>query len=330
MSDTISERAPSDQDGGTLDAYSQVVTRVAAELTLRVAALHMSGRRRDGRVEASAGSAVVFTDDGFLLTNAHVVGRNLTGTAAFADGTTSQFRVIGTDPLSDLAVVRSDGPTPPPAKLGNASNLRVGQLVVAVGNPLGLAGSVTAGVVSALGRSIPTRSAGTVRIIDDVIQTDAALNPGNSGGALAISSGEVVGINTAVAGIGVGLAVPINDTTRRIIAALLSEGRVRRAYLGVAGTPAPLPPALVEGTGQRLGLRVMEVVPDGPAARAGIREGDLILKAAGQPIASAQALQRLMLADAIGHQLPVTVVRNGALVDLVATPVELVVEPINS
>ena len=168
------------------------------------------------------------------------------------------------------------------------------------------------------------------RLIDNVIQTDAALNPGNSGGALAISSGEVVGINTAVAGIGVGLAVPINDTTRRIIAALLSEGRVRRAYLGVAGTPAPLPPALVEGTGQRLGLRVMEVVPDGPAARAGIREGDLILKAAGQPIASAQALQRLMLADAIGHQLPVTVVRNGALVDLVATPVELVVEPINS
>ena len=333
MPDILSEQAPSEPsepEDRPLDAYSQVVTRVAAELTPRVAAVQVSRRRRDGRVEGGAGSAVVFTDDGFLLTNAHVVGRTTSGTAAFADGTTSPLRVIGTDPLSDLAVVRADGPTPPPAKLGNASDLRVGQLVVAVGNPLGLAGSVTAGVISALGRSLPTQSAGMVRVIDDVIQTDAALNPGNSGGALAISTGEVVGINTAVAGVGLGLAVPINDTTRRIVAALLTEGRVRRAYLGVAGTPAPLPPALTERTGQSLGLRVAEVVADGPAAQAGMREGDLILTAAGQPVATAQALQRLMLADAIGRQLPITVIRNGALVDLIATPVELVMEPTNS
>jgi len=316
-----------DTDAAALDAYSQVVTSIAAELTPRVAAVNLSRRGRDGRVEGGAGSAVAFTDDGFLLTNAHVVGRSSSGSASFADGTTSPLRVIGTDPLSDLAVVRVDGPTPSPARLGDASQLRVGQLVVAVGNPLGLAGSVTAGVVSALGRSLPTRSGATTRIIDDVIQTDAALNPGNSGGALAIGSGDVVGINTAVAGIGVGLAVPINDTTRRIIGVLLAEGRVRRAYLGVAGTPAPLPPVIAERTGQRLALRIVEVVPDGPAARAGILVGDLLLTAGGETVASAQALQHLMLADAIGRPLPITVVRHGALVDVIATPVELVPGP---
>jgi S1-C subfamily serine protease len=322
------EQGHSDEELHPLDAYSRVVTAIAAELTPRVAALQMSGRRRDGRVEAAGGSAVVFTDDGFLLTNAHVVARHSSGTAAFADGSTSPFRVIGADPFSDLAVIQAEGPTPPPVKLGDASDLRVGQLVVAVGNPLGLTGSVTAGVVSGLGRSLPTRAGRTVRIIDDVIQTDAALNPGNSGGALATSSGEVVGINNAVAGVGVGLAVPINDTTRRIISSLLNEGRVRRAYLGVAGTPAPLPPGLAARTDQARGLRIVEVVPDGPASRAGIHEGDLMLTAAGQPIASAQELQRLMLAEAIGRQLPITVVRNGALVDVIATPVELEAEPL--
>ena len=321
MTDTLA-RSPG-PDVAALDAYSQVVVSVAEQLTPRVAALQVSRRRRDGTVAAGAGSAVVFTSDGFLLTNAHVVGKAEAGQVAFADGTTVPFRVVGSDPLSDLAVVRADGFTPAPAQLGEASQLRVGQLVVAVGNPLGLAGTITAGVVSALGRSLPTRAGENVRIVDDVIQTDAALNPGNSGGALVVASGEVVGINTAVAGVGVGLAIPINAITRQIIATLMAEGRVRRAYLGVAGTPAPLPPQLATRLDQRSGMRIEQVVAEGPAAKAGLRPGDLLVTANGEPVISAQSLQRLMLGDAIGQPLALTVLRSEALVDVVATPEEL-------
>ena len=308
-------------DQRPLDSYSQIVAGVAAELTGKVASLRVP---RAGRGGESLGSAVVFTGDGFLLTNAHVVGTAQAGTASFADGTTAPFRVVGADPLSDLAVLRAAGPTPPPAELGEADQLVVGQLVVAVGNPLGLAGTVTAGVVSALGRSLPTRSASAARLIEDVIQTDAALNPGNSGGALADSHARVIGINTAVAGVGVGLAVPVNATTRRIIAALMRDGRVRRAYLGLVSAPAPLPAALAARVGRPTGLRVAEVVPGGPADRAGLRAGDLLVSAGGSPVSTAQDLQRLMFADAIGRPMAITVMRNGALVDVIAEPSELV------
>jgi S1-C subfamily serine protease len=241
----------------------------------------------------------------------------------FGDGTETPVEVVGTDPLSDLAVVRATGGAPEPAVLGDAAALRVGQLVVAVGNPLGLAGSVTAGVVSGLGRSLPTRDGRTARVVEDVIQTDAALNPGNSGGALADSASRVVGINTAVAGWGLGLAVPVNDTTRRIMATLVRDGRVRRAYLGLVSSPAPLPAPLAERTGRRRGLRVVDVVAGSPADRAGLRPGDLVLDAGRAPVAEAQSLQRLLFAEAVGQPLPVTVYRRGAMVDVIAVPTEL-------
>jgi S1-C subfamily serine protease len=304
-----------------LDAYSQIVSGVAERLTPKVAALRVPRRGSGGRgTGESLGSAVVFTGDGFLLTNAHVVGQATGGTAEFADGTSVPFRVVGADPLSDLAVLRADGATPEPAELGEADRLVVGQLVVAVGNPLGLAGSVTAGVVSALGRSLPARG----RVIEDVIQTDAALNPGNSGGALADAEARVVGINTAVAGVGLGMAVPVNDTTRRIISALMADGRVRRAYLGLAMVPGPVPAGWRERLGRKTGLLVAQVVAGGPADRAGLRAGDLLLTAAGKPVAVSQDIQRLMFAEAIGRPLAITVMRNGALVDVIVEPTELV------
>jgi S1-C subfamily serine protease len=312
-------------DQSPLDAYSQVVAGVAAHLTGKVASLRVPVSRSRGpaprRGGESLGSGVVYTSDGFLLTNAHVVGSSPSGTASFSDGSSAPFTVVGADPLSDLAVLRASGSTPPPAELGEADQLVVGQLVVAVGNPLGLAGSVTAGVVSALGRSLPTPGG---RLVEDVIQTDAALNPGNSGGALADSQARVVGINTAVAGVGLGMAVPINATTRRIISTLMRDGKVRRAYLGLVSMPGPLPAPLQERFGRKTGLRVSQVVSGSPADRAGLRTGDLLLTAAGKPVEKAQDLQRLMFADAIGKPFPITVMRNGALVDVIAQPSELV------
>jgi serine protease Do len=299
-----------------LDSYSRTVSAVAAEITPRVAAV---------RIGQGTGSAVVVPGDGVLVTNAHVVADARRGRADFLDGAQAPVRVVGADALSDLAVLRAERPAdlPSPVRLGDADRLVVGQLVVAVGNPLGLAGSVTAGVVSGLGRSLPTRSGQAGRVVEDVIQTDAALNPGNSGGALADSAGRVVGINTAVAGMGLGLAVPVNATTLRIVETLLRDGRVRRAYLGVVGTPAPVPADVAERHSRHSGVRLAEVVAGSPAALAGLRRGDLVLDVGRHPVHDAQGIQKQLFGDAVGVPLPVTVLRNGAMVDVVAVPTEL-------
>jgi S1-C subfamily serine protease len=315
---------PTPAETEALDAYSRAVMAVADRLAPSVASLRVMRRTRGGQMPAGAGSAVVLTPDGFLLTNAHVVGRSdLRGRATFGDGREERFEVVGRDPLSDLALLRSEGEGLVPAELGDAEQLRVGQLVVAIGNPHGLGGSVTAGVVSALGRSLPARSRRAGRIIDNVIQTDAALNPGNSGGALADSRGRVVGINTAIAGVGLGLAVPINGATQRVIAGLMSDGRVRRAYLGIAGGPRPVPPRSRAATGSATCVEVVEVVEDGPAARAGIRPEDLILSVNGTRTERVEDLQRLMVADLIGSAVKVRVLRAGRLLELELHPAEL-------
>jgi S1-C subfamily serine protease len=304
-----------------LDQYSQIVTRVATQMLPHVASLRVVSRYGQGRRAAQGtGSAVLFTDDGYLLTNAHVVARADSGTAEFSDGSDTGFDVIGVDRLSDLAVVRVRGSSPPGARFGDADRLVVGQLVVAVGSPLGLSGSITAGVVSGLGRSLAAGDGRSVRFIENVIQTDAALNPGNSGGALVTSAGEVVGINTAVAGLGLGLALPINSTSRHIIGLLLSVGRVERAILGVVGHPAPLPIRISEQVGHRNALRVVDVIDGGPAARAGIRTDDHIVTADGHPVTDAQSLQRLLFADAVGRPMKLSVLRDDRLIEVTAVP----------
>jgi S1-C subfamily serine protease len=309
-----------------LDAYSRTVVGVAESVGPSVANLRVLRRTRGGRVPAGAGSGVVLTADGFMLTSAHVVaGRSQrSGRAQFTDGREPSFEIVGSDPLSDLALLRADANDLQAAHLGEADDLRVGQLVVAIGNPHGFAGSVTAGVVSALGRSLPARSGQAVRIIDNLIQTDASLNPGNSGGALVDSIGRVVGINTAVAGVGLGLAVPINAATRRIIGSLMSEGRVRRAYLGLAGGVRPLPPQARERWGGGSCIEVVEVVEGSPADRAGLRPEDLLLEVAGERVHDVGDLQQLMVAELIGAKVELTVIRQGSTLTLELVPVELV------
>ncbi len=316
------ERSTELLEDEALDAYSSAVSGAAGRLIPSVASLRVD-RRTGGWGGGGSGSAVAFTPDGFLVTNAHVVAGAERGTAAFVDGDELAFEVVGRDPLSDLAVVRAAGTDLTAAPFGDAARLRVGQLVVAIGNPLGFAGSVTAGVVSALGRSLAARDGQASRLVENVIQTDAALNPGNSGGALADIRGRVVGINTAVAGVGLGLAVPIDAATRTIIAALMRDGRVRRAYLGVVGGTRRLPGALAERIGRPSALEVIQLLDASPAALAGIRAGDLILSLDGRPITGVGDLQRSLVGELVGRAVEVTLERDGTLAEIAITPTEL-------
>jgi serine protease Do len=308
-------------DDEALDAYSRTVSSVAERLSPSVANLRVSRRVRGGRVFDGGGSGVVITPDGFMLTSAHVVaGTRGAVRASFVDGRELAATVIGADPISDLAVLRSETHDLVPAELGDAERLRVGQLVVAIGNPHGFAGSVTAGVVSFLGRSLPTSGG---RIVENVIQTDAALNPGNSGGALADGLGRVVGINTAVAGVGLGLAVPINSATRKIIGALMRDGRFRRAHVGIEVGSRPLPPRIAARLGRRAGVEVAGVAEGSPAADAGLRPEDLIVAIDGAPVEGVNELQRLMVGELIGSSVTLSVVREGRMLELRLVPIEL-------
>ena len=317
-----------DQAGGVateteaLDAYSATVTGVAQKVLPSVASLRV--RRGSRSFEGGAGSGVVITPDGFLVTSAHVVAQAGAATASFIDGSEYELDVVGADALSDLAVTRARAASLEPIQIGNADDLKVGQLVVAIGNPMGFSGSVTSGVVSGLGRSLATADGnGNRRFIEDVIQTDAALNPGNSGGALADWRARLVGVNTAVAGMGLGLAVPINRTTQAILSALMRNGRVRRAFLGIAGGTRPLSPAMAERLGRKAGVEVQEVVAGSPAAAAALRGGDVIVSVGDVAVAKAGDLQRLMVEARIGVKLPLTILRADKLVTVDVVPVEL-------
>ena len=287
---------------------------MAERVVPSVAALSVTSRGRPG-----AGSGVVLTADGYVLTSAHVVAGAERGRATFPDGREVEFDVVGRDPLSDLAVLRAGATDLVQVDLGDADRLRVGQLVVAVGNPHGFAGSVTAGVVSALGRSLPSGG----RLVENVIQTDAALNPGNSGGALVDSRARLVGVNTALAGVGLGLAVPVNGTTLELVATLIRDGRVRRAYLGVVGGGRPLAPRTRRGarpaTWRRRGRdrpgepgRARPPAPD----RHHPRRGRCADRDAGD-------LQRALVSDKIGHTVRLRVLRGGEVLDVDVVPAEL-------
>ncbi len=314
-----SPAAPHPADDALLDAYSRAVIRVADEVGPSVVKIEV--RRATGE-SAGSGSGFIITPDGFVLTNSHVVHGAEHVEVTLADGRQPDAQVVGDDPHTDLAVVRVFAPQLHPVRLGDSRRVRVGQMAIAIGNPYGFQCTVTAGVVSAVGRSF---RANTGRLIDDVIQTDAALNPGNSGGPLANSRGEIIGVNTAVILPAQGLCFAIAiDTAKYVAGWLIKDGKIPRSYIGVGGQNVPLPRRLVRH--YRLpaptGVLVIALATAGPAARAGLRQGDLIVQFSGQPVPSIDALHKLLTPDRIGVESRLTVLRGTEKLDLLITPQE--------
>jgi S1-C subfamily serine protease len=310
----IQEQLPDDAD--LLDSYSRAVIRAVEAVGPAVVKID---------VERGGGSGVVFTPDGLVLTNSHVVHRTPRMTVTLPDGRAFRADIVGDDPETDLAVIRAEvaaGVSLPWASLGDSRAVRVGQIAIAIGNPYGFHHSVTAGVVSALGRSLRSRSG---RLVDDVIQTDAALNPGNSGGPLVTTRGEVIGINTAMIQPAQGLCLAIASNTAKFVAArLIRDGRIRRSYIGVAGQTVPIPRALARANQLAVsaGVFVASVEPQSPAATAGVRDGDVILAFAGQPISGVDHLHRQLTDDRIGVASAVTILRNGERQHITVVPAE--------
>lgn len=308
------EAAP---DGALLDAYSRAV--VSAVEAAAPSVVKVESRRR-GR--GGAGSGFVFTPDGFVVTNSHVIEGADDLRVVVDGGERRRARVIGDDPGTDLAVLRVEGASPPPLALRDSGRLRVGQLVIAIGNPLGFDATVTSGVVSAVGRSMRSRSG---RLIDNIIQTDAALNPGNSGGPLVDATGGVVGVNTAVilGAQGICFAVPSNTATW-VASRLIRDGRVRRGYLGIAAQGVGVEAALARRLELEVprGVLVLGVEPDGPAARGGVREGDLLLEAGATPLRDVDDLQRWLTDEQVGRDVPLRLARDGRAMSLNVVPTE--------
>lgn len=306
-------------DGPLLDAYSQAVVHAAEEVGPSV--VNIEVRRRDGQRQGS-GSGFVITPDGFILTNSHVVHGADRIEVTLADGRHPDAHLVGDDPNTDLAVVRVYAPQLHPVRLGESKAIRVGQMAIAIGNPYGFQCTVTAGVISALGRSF---RASTGRLIDDIIQTDAALNPGNSGGPLVNSRGEVIGVNTAVILPAQGICFAIGIDTAKFVAGwLIKEGKIRRSYIGVGGQNVPVHRRIVRyhQLPAASGVLAIAVAPEGPASKAGLRDGDVMVEFNGQPIPSIDALHKLLTGELIGVESRLTIIRGTEKLELRVLPAE--------
>jgi S1-C subfamily serine protease len=322
------ERSAPPSDEVLLDAYSQAVMGAAEKVSpsvVRVIVRHPfpeRGARRYPREAEASASGFIFTPDGFILTNSHVVHRASHLEVALSDGRRLEAALVGDDPDTDLAVIRISAPNQTPTALGDSRALKVGQLAIAIGNPYGFECTVTAGVVSALGRSLRSNSG---RLIDDIIQTDAALNPGNSGGPLVNSRGEVIGVNTAIIMPAQGICFAIAVNTAKFVAAgLIKNGRIRRSYIGLAGQNAPLARSVIRRLALEAegGLLVLSVEAGGAAEKAGLREGDVIIGFAGQPVTGIDDLHKLLTEERVGKAWPLTLVRRFEKLELQIVPEE--------